>query len=229
MALEGVRCQRHAPAALYPRERIGTHCTRGWVGPRAGLDMCGKFRPQRDSILWPSSPKPVATQPTKFVAFTSKQHAICRCFLAVLVSHFFQWAVGWSGRLNATLTTHIYALLIKKLRERYRWSPCSLSLLVQTWRYVFTSKFPHIVALYLFREKYALMLLQISVFVTLQLGPKYSSHCSASKQLAVVLVEMLLGILCLEWLLVDLLIKLHNAIPAGEEYRLWWILECNTM
>ena len=27
--------QRHAPAALYSRERPGTHCTGGWVGPRA--------------------------------------------------------------------------------------------------------------------------------------------------------------------------------------------------
>jgi hypothetical protein len=31
--------QRHAPATLYPGERTpGTHCTGGWVGPRAGLD-----------------------------------------------------------------------------------------------------------------------------------------------------------------------------------------------
>ena len=41
--------QRHAPAALYPRERPGTYCTGGWVGPRAGpragLDRCGKSRP----------------------------------------------------------------------------------------------------------------------------------------------------------------------------------------
>ena len=44
-ALEGVRGQRHAPAALYPRERPGTHCTGGWVDPRAGLDRCGKSRP----------------------------------------------------------------------------------------------------------------------------------------------------------------------------------------
>jgi hypothetical protein len=33
-----VRGQRHAPAALYPRERPGTHCTGGWVDPRTGLD-----------------------------------------------------------------------------------------------------------------------------------------------------------------------------------------------
>jgi len=32
-------------AALYPRERPGTHNTGGWVGPRAGLDKCEKSRP----------------------------------------------------------------------------------------------------------------------------------------------------------------------------------------
>ena len=34
----------------------GTHCTGGWVGPRAGLYMCRKSRPHRDSIPGPSSP-----------------------------------------------------------------------------------------------------------------------------------------------------------------------------
>jgi hypothetical protein len=38
-ALGGVSGQRHAPAALYPRERNpGTHWTGGWVGSKAGLD-----------------------------------------------------------------------------------------------------------------------------------------------------------------------------------------------
>jgi hypothetical protein len=41
---------------LYPLERPGAHCTGGWVGPRAGLDVCEKSRPQRDSIPGPSSP-----------------------------------------------------------------------------------------------------------------------------------------------------------------------------
>ena len=35
---KGVRGQRHVPAAFYPRERPGTHCTGGWVDPRASLD-----------------------------------------------------------------------------------------------------------------------------------------------------------------------------------------------
>jgi len=29
-----MRCQRHTLAALYPRERPGTHCARGWVDPQ---------------------------------------------------------------------------------------------------------------------------------------------------------------------------------------------------
>jgi hypothetical protein len=30
------------PRPLYPPERPGTHCTGGWVGSRAGLDVCEK-------------------------------------------------------------------------------------------------------------------------------------------------------------------------------------------
>ena len=45
------------PRLLYHRERPGTNYTGGWVGPRAGLDGCGKSRPpRRDSIPRPSSP-----------------------------------------------------------------------------------------------------------------------------------------------------------------------------
>jgi hypothetical protein len=48
-----MRGQRHAPAAFYLRERPGTHCTGGWVGPRAGLDG-GKSR--RTGIRYPDHP-----------------------------------------------------------------------------------------------------------------------------------------------------------------------------
>jgi hypothetical protein len=37
--------QLHAPAALPPGKRPGTHCIGGRVGPRAGLDGCEKSRP----------------------------------------------------------------------------------------------------------------------------------------------------------------------------------------
>jgi hypothetical protein len=39
-----------------PRGRPGTYCTGGWVGPRAGLDRCGKSCFHRDSIPGQSSP-----------------------------------------------------------------------------------------------------------------------------------------------------------------------------
>ena len=45
--------QRLAPATLPPRERPSAHCIGGWVGPRAGLDGCGKRRPYRASTSGP--------------------------------------------------------------------------------------------------------------------------------------------------------------------------------
>jgi hypothetical protein len=33
------------PVRSLPPGRPGTHCTGGWLGPRAGLDRCGKSRP----------------------------------------------------------------------------------------------------------------------------------------------------------------------------------------
>jgi len=37
-ALDGGEWSAADLAAIYPRERPGTHFTGGWVGPRAGLD-----------------------------------------------------------------------------------------------------------------------------------------------------------------------------------------------
>ena len=45
------------PGRFTPRERLGTHCTGGWVGPRAGLDGCEKCRPLQASVSGPSSPQ----------------------------------------------------------------------------------------------------------------------------------------------------------------------------
>ena len=50
--------QRHAPAALPP----GKIRYPLWVGPRAGLDECGKSRLLRDSI-----PGAIPTEPLMFI------------------------------------------------------------------------------------------------------------------------------------------------------------------
>ena len=58
------------PQPLYPWERPGTHCIGGWVGPRAGLDGCGKSRPptgirspdrpaRSQSLYWLGYPSPL--------------------------------------------------------------------------------------------------------------------------------------------------------------------------
>ena len=54
--LNGVRGQHQAPAALPPGNKNGNYGIGGWMGPRAGLDGCGKPRLLRDSIPGPSSP-----------------------------------------------------------------------------------------------------------------------------------------------------------------------------
>jgi hypothetical protein len=43
----GVVGQHHAPAALPPGKRHGTHFVGEWVGPRAGQDRRGKSRPRQ--------------------------------------------------------------------------------------------------------------------------------------------------------------------------------------
>jgi hypothetical protein len=48
------------PRSLYPRERPGTHCTGGWVGPRAGQDVCEKSRSPQG--FDPRTVQPVASR-----------------------------------------------------------------------------------------------------------------------------------------------------------------------
>jgi hypothetical protein len=40
------------PGRFTPRERLGTHCTGGWVDPRAGLNVCEKSRPHRNFLFY---------------------------------------------------------------------------------------------------------------------------------------------------------------------------------
>ena len=78
-AQEGMKGQRHAPAALYPRERHSTHCIGGWMGPVAGLDGCGKSRlpPGFD----PRTVQPVASRYTDYATLPTILVVISEYFL----------------------------------------------------------------------------------------------------------------------------------------------------
>jgi hypothetical protein len=64
-ALGGGRWSVPRPGRFTP----GTHCTGGWVGPRAGLDVCEKSRPHRK--FDPRTVKPVASHPVSKVVINN--------------------------------------------------------------------------------------------------------------------------------------------------------------
>ena len=90
------------PGRFTPQKWPVTRSTGGWVEPRAGLEGCGKSRPNRDSIPGPSSllsvyfkhsySKPLQTQCTT-------QHSVAYLNLT--------WIIGISVVRQCTLYTHI--------------------------------------------------------------------------------------------------------------------------
>ena len=68
--------QRHAPSALTPWNKTSTRSTLGWVGPRAGLDPCGKSRPL--SVFDPQNVQPVASRYTDW-AIPAHWISACVC------------------------------------------------------------------------------------------------------------------------------------------------------
>ena len=66
-ALDGGWVVNTTPRPLYPRERPGTHCIGGWVGPRAGLDGCRKYCAHRHLIPGPSSPQRAIPAPIHII------------------------------------------------------------------------------------------------------------------------------------------------------------------
>jgi len=77
MALEGVRCQCQAPAALYHREKPGTHCTGGWVSPRPVWSGAENLPPPGFD---PRTVQPVASRYTDYVS----EIVCCLYFLVLL-------------------------------------------------------------------------------------------------------------------------------------------------
>ena len=59
-----MRGQRHVLAAFYPRERPGTHCTGGWLGPKGRSGQVRKISPLPG--FDPRTVQPVASRYTDY-------------------------------------------------------------------------------------------------------------------------------------------------------------------
>ena len=78
------------PRPLFtPRERPGTHCTGGWVRPRAGLDRCGISRP---TGIHPRTARPAAS---RYIDYATRP--IYYTFLGLF---YIDLALRWSFRWN---------------------------------------------------------------------------------------------------------------------------------
>jgi hypothetical protein len=88
-----------------PRERPGTHCAGGWVGPRAGLDRCGKSRP-----TWIRSPdRPARCQSLYRLSYPV--HCICVCMYVLFMCVLFMYLLFVVGLLHEAVRTRIVACL----------------------------------------------------------------------------------------------------------------------
>ena len=64
------------PSHFTTLERPGTHCIGGWVGPRAGLDGCGKPHPTPG--FDPRTVQPVASRYTdRAIAVRDRNYTLC--------------------------------------------------------------------------------------------------------------------------------------------------------
>jgi hypothetical protein len=83
-----------ATRLLYARERLGTHCTGGWVSCRTGVEGCGKSRP-----LPGFDPRTVSTElprPTPLITDDLQRGSIhpcrfCTIYLSSLIHNKFQF------------------------------------------------------------------------------------------------------------------------------------------
>jgi hypothetical protein len=60
------------PRPLYPRETPGTYRMGGWVGPRAGVDGCGKFHSLPPGL----DPRPVQVVVSRYTDWAIPAHVL---------------------------------------------------------------------------------------------------------------------------------------------------------
>jgi len=100
------------PRPFYPRERHGTHCIGGWVGPRAGLDSAENLAPPPG---FEPPDRPARSESLYRLSYPGPLDTAIRCPMEEFMTnsthqgsaetwHFFDW-----------LTEYVYSWLGQKL------------------------------------------------------------------------------------------------------------------
>ena len=139
------------PRPLYPRERPGTHCTGGRVGPKAGLYRCGKsrlqpgFDPRTVQSIESRYTIPAHTPPLYDV-----RHLPVRRRLRSPLSSHHHLHCGWTDVLPSCTCTHTlvccltFAILHNVEIHFYQWnSYWHTPTLTTLWRMWLTASYWH--------------------------------------------------------------------------------------
>jgi hypothetical protein len=93
----GVSVQRYAQARFTPEERIpGTHCTEGWVGPRAGLDTEARGK-LISSLPGMNLDRPVKSVARHYTVWATRLKAVEATGLKIMTSRSpsMAWSLYW--------------------------------------------------------------------------------------------------------------------------------------
>ena len=96
-ALDGGGWSAPCPGRFTPRKRSGTHCTGGWLAPRAGLDGCGKSSPAPG--LDPRTVQPVASRYTDW-AIPAARIRVCNKWISLYIVILFVVCLNWQSELH---------------------------------------------------------------------------------------------------------------------------------
>jgi hypothetical protein len=103
----------HAPAAFRPGRPIA-HCIGGWVGPRDGLDGCGKYRPPPG--FDPRTIQPTASRYTDW-AIPARCWCLGTSYICIMSSPVFQYYLFWRYSLLFQYLSR-YAIRIINAKRR---------------------------------------------------------------------------------------------------------------
>jgi hypothetical protein len=109
--------QRHAPAALWPRERtLGTHCTGAWIGPRVVLET-----EARGIIISPlprieprSPGRPARIQTLYWLSYPAYDSELCQQHINLLQNH---EECFWSTRTSSWRTPFCFCIWLASVLD----------------------------------------------------------------------------------------------------------------